>query len=112
MAGACREVALLRAINDRNFSPVAPQPEGRSESGRAPTANDNVFHIGTVREDWHFAYCKEATVVEEKKEHDREGETNKPPAEGRQTQGPVDGPGKSGAGEEDLGDTSQGEPGN
>jgi hypothetical protein len=48
----------------------------------------------------------------DKDEHDREGETSKPPADSQPTQGPADGPGKSGAGEQDLGETSQGQPGN
>jgi hypothetical protein len=51
-------------------------------------------------------------MAEEKKEHDREGETSKPPDDKPPTEGPVDGPGKSGAGDDDLGGTSQGEPGN
>jgi hypothetical protein len=54
----------------------------------------------------------EVPMPADKDEHDREGETSKPPNDGQQTEGPVDGPGKSGAGEEDLGETSQGEPGN
>jgi hypothetical protein len=50
--------------------------------------------------------------MEQNNEKDREGETSKPPEQNQQTEGPVDGPGKSGAGEDDLGGTSQGEPGN
>jgi hypothetical protein len=55
---------------------------------------------------------KEAAVQNEDAEHDREGETSKPPDDTQELEGPVDGPGKSAAGEKDLGDTSQGEPGN
>ncbi|HEX3327207.1 MAG TPA: hypothetical protein VHV50_09450 [Actinomycetota bacterium] len=51
-------------------------------------------------------------MADDRKEHDREGETSKPPADDQQSGGPADGPGKSGAGEKDLGETSQGEPGN
>jgi hypothetical protein len=51
-------------------------------------------------------------MPDKKDEHDREGETNKPPSDAQPTEGPVDGPGKSGPGEQDLGETSQGEPGN
>ncbi len=49
---------------------------------------------------------------QDKPEQDREGETSKPPEDTQQTEGPVDGPGKSGSNEDDLGGTSQGEPGN
>ena len=49
--------------------------------------------------------------MQDHREQNREGETNKPPDEEQQTEGPVDGPGKS-SGEDDLGETSQGEPGN
>jgi hypothetical protein len=50
-------------------------------------------------------------VHQDDSEQEREGETSKPPDETQEIKGPVDGPGKSGAGESDLGDTSQGEPG-
>jgi hypothetical protein len=55
---------------------------------------------------------EEVCMPPDKDEHDREGETSKPPGDEQGTDGPVDGPGKSGAGEQDLGETSQGEPGN
>jgi hypothetical protein len=55
--------------------------------------------------------AKEAAVHQDDSEQQREGETSKPPDETQEIEGPADGPGKSGAGESDLGDTSQGEPG-
>ncbi len=50
-------------------------------------------------------------VNRETADRNAEGEANKPPDEKPQQEGPVDGPGKSGGGD-DLGETSQDEPGN
>jgi hypothetical protein len=58
-----------------------------------------------------FTYKREAEMEQDEREQNREGETSKPPDDDQETQGPVDGPGKT-AGADDLGETSQGEPGN
>lgn len=50
-------------------------------------------------------------VNRETADRNPEGEANKPPDKQPQQESPVDGPGKSGAGDDDLGETSQDEPG-